>query len=133
MTTETPKPVEVTQADRDAAADCPKALWELCNCYGSGVSGYSGFPCGECGGSGGQPPEWLTLMLARHRLSTRPEAQSLPTVSGIAELDHGAMVWAAKHGGGEPKPWQNGNSTAEDIARQVADKIAALSPVQKPN
>ena len=45
----------------------------------------------------------------------------------IAELVHGAMVWAAQARGGEPKPWQEGNSTAEDEARRTARKIAALS------
>src|SRR6185312_11455287 len=109
MTPETPKPVEVTQADRDLR----NALEQHAH--------------GDQGGNGYLTDDALPL-LARHRLSTRPEAQTLSTVSGIAELVHGAMVWAAKQGGGEPKPWQNGNSIAEGEARRVADKIAALSP-----
>ena len=46
----------------------------------------------------------------------------------IAELVHGAMVWAAQARGGEPKPWQEGNSTAEDEARRTARKILPSHP-----
>jgi hypothetical protein len=42
--------------------------------------------------------------------------------SGMAKLVHDAMVWAANQGG-QPQPWQDGNSIAEGYARTVANQI----------
>src|SRR6185312_8772543 len=100
MTPETPKPVEVTQADRDLR----NALEQHAH--------------GDQGGNGYLTDDALPC-LARHRLSARPEAQSPPTVSGTLD---GNDIWEALFGimrGNVPE------QMTDDVCEQLA---AALSP-----
>lgn len=130
MTNEVP----VTQADRDAAADCPKSLWELCSCYGSGASSYSGFICGECGGAGAQPPEWLLTMLARHRLASEQPRPSQDVVEAAKPL-----IFAVKRTKELDRlsPDPAGKRSCKDMVltselERLAEALEALSPHPEP-
>lgn len=90
-----------------------------CPCCGSdGIDqSHSDAPvyCMNCGLRGNNRIAWNT------RLAHQPDT-ARPLREDAAAIIHGAMVWATRQGG-EPDVWQNGNSFAEDKAR---DTFAAL-------
>lgn len=113
--------LKITQAAREAAADCcPKELYELCGCYGSGVSGSSGFPCSDCGGSGGFPPDWLVQAFQRAMNQAADEALERAVTEAEWTIELRRHLF-----GGEPLN-PNESAIVEGIRDAVLDAIRAL-------
>lgn len=128
--------LEITQAAREAAAECcPKGLYELCGCYGSGVSGYSGFPCSDCGGSGGLPPDWLVQAFQRAMNQAADEAleRAAKVADEWPEFSDTPLVIPARLPDDEDDigwPEQHGFTRSFAKPKEIATAIRALKGQQ---